>query len=72
MKKLDSPLCTEKDQYESEKAKDNTNIVEGDLDRIAKLTVEKDIANPKAVTEQAVREIINDAYFGAAPRKYPA
>ena len=47
-------------------------IVEGDLDRIAKLTVEKNIANPKAVTEQAVREIINDAYFGAAPRKYPA
>ena len=54
-------------------AKTNLNalgIKETDLDRIAALTVDKDINNPKPVTQQAVRQIIDDAYFGVPPREY--
>ena len=45
-------------------------IAEGDLDHIASLVVAKEIPGPREVTEIAVREILADAFSGAAPREY--
>ncbi|MGR8949908.1 MAG: maleylacetate reductase [Gammaproteobacteria bacterium] len=45
-------------------------IIENDLDRIAQLTVEKEIPNPKPVTAAAVRQILDDAFFDRPPRRF--
>ena len=44
-------------------------IQETDLDTIAKLVVEKDIVNPRPVTEQSVRSILDSAFFGRLPNE---
>lgn len=42
-------------------------IGESDLDAIANQVVEKEVANPKPVSETDVRKILDDAYFGRSP-----
>ncbi len=45
-------------------------IQESDLDRAAAIAVEVVVSNPRPVTEQAVRALLDDAYFGKVPTSH--